>query len=290
MRAPRPLNMRHVRWLSGLLSLAALGCSNETVVSLLEQPRPPVAPDAAGGADGALPPEAGPPEAGPPDGSPADRRLIHRYSFSGTGTEAVDSISGANGMIINGATLDGAGHLPLDGSDDYVSLPSRLISGLTDATIVAWLDWAGGPCWQRLFEFGSSDTGPNQQGNAVTELFSTPLRCPGTGPTVSYSTLPFSDAVDSNAPFPDPGQYVPITVVFDGTNATMALYVNGTLLGTNALHPLADIDDVTAWLGRSIWPQDVNLHGTYDEFRIYNYPLSEAERIAVEAVGPDTLP
>jgi hypothetical protein len=276
MPAPPP---RSLTLLVTSLTLA-LGCSGQTVVSLLEPPKPG-AIDAAGGA---------PPDAALPDAAPSTRQLIHRYSFSGSGTVATDSVGGADGAILNGAMLDGAGHLTLDGSDDYVSLPSKLISVLGSASIIIWIDWAGGPCWQRLFDFGSTDAGKDLQGNATSELFSVPLRCPPLGPTVSYSTATFSDAVDGTTLFPGPGQFVPVSVILDGANAQMAFYVNGTQIGSNELRPLANIDDQTAWLGRSLWPQDLNLAGTYDELRIYDYALSDAERIAVEAAGPDALP
>lgn len=273
------------------LCAGALGCTNdETIVRLL---KPPVASGDAGtagasGVGGAAGSAGASGSAG--DGGTVAGQLIHRYSFTGTGTQVIDSIAGADGMILGGATLDGAGHMPLDGADDYASLPGGLISGLTSASIVGWLNWAGGPCWQRLFDFGNTDAGVELQGNAVTELFFTPLRCPGSGPALDYSMPTYSNAVDSNTPFPVDGRYVPISILFDGAAGQMALYVDGVLLGTNALQPLSAIQDETAWLGRSLWPQDINLHGIYDELRIYDYALSDSERIAIEAAGPDVLP
>ena len=120
--------------------------------------------------------------------------LIHRYSFDGEGTQVVDSVGSADGSLQNGAVLDGAGHVTLDGKDDYVNLPNGLLSGLTDATLVAWLAWSGGPEWQRVFDFGSTDAGEDMVGNATSSLFLTPKANPGTG---SLDFVPDHQPTDS---------------------------------------------------------------------------------------------
>ena len=85
--------------------------------------------DAPGGASGACEPPLG--------------SLVHRYSFDGTGTSVIDSVGGANGNLVGGATLDGSGVLTLPGNrdgqpDQYLNLPNGIISKLDGVTIDCW--------------------------------------------------------------------------------------------------------------------------------------------------------
>jgi hypothetical protein len=240
------------------------------------------APEAGGASD----------DAATADAAPSATHLIHRYnfaSFGGDNTRIVDLVGGQNGVLKGGATLDGAGHATLDGHDDYVDLPNGLVSSLTNATLIAWLSWNGGNCWQRVFDFGSTDTGEDTANSATTSIFATPLRCPGSGPATAYeTTTELLGHVDSDTPFPQL-QNVPIAVVYDVTGGQMRLYAAGTLLGTGMAAPLSMLSDVNDWLGRSQWIQDDHLQGTYDEFRIYDIALSPAELAAVEKAGPDVV-
>ncbi len=273
----------------GMTLLATLpACTSETRVTLLE----PVLTDAANPLPEAAAPDSGTPEAGRGLGgaaATATSHLIHRYSFGGEGTLVVDSVGGADGVLMGGATLDGFGHVALDGKDDYANLPNGLLSSLTDATVIAWLSWNGGPCWQRVFDFGSTDVGEDVVGNATTSLFATPLRCPGTGPATLFGTSTANlGSVDSDTPFPVL-QNLPIAVVINVTGNELRLYAAGALLGTNPVAALSALSDVNDWLGRSQWIQDDHLRGTYDEFRIYDSALSPSELAAVEKAGPDAV-
>ncbi|HEU4577657.1 MAG TPA: hypothetical protein VFS67_05350, partial [Polyangiaceae bacterium] len=116
-------------------------------------------PDAAGDAATA---DAG--ELDPLGCAPADRAdcdllrsaLVHRYSFDGSGAAVLDSAGDAHGSVQDGQ-LSGTGELALDGDDQFVDLPNGIVSALQSATFEAWVDWAGGSRWQRIFDFGDSD-------------------------------------------------------------------------------------------------------------------------------------
>jgi len=272
----------HAALLTGSLLVA---CSGETHVTLLA----PIvsqagatgndAPEGGGGGSASAGTDAAPPS--------SSAHLIHRYSFDGDGMRVIDSIGSAHGNLEGGAVLDGAGHATLDGVDDYVNLPNGLLSGLTDATLVAWLAWNGGPCWQRVFDFGSTDAGEDRVGNATSSLFATPLRCPGKGPATSFeTTTSLLGSVDSDTPFPVL-KVSAIAVVVDTTRQELRLYAAGVRLGTGTVASLSLLSDTNDWLGRSQWVQDVHLRGTYDEFRIYDEALSDADLAALDAAGPD---
>ena len=287
--------------LSALLASALLIACGETQVTLLE---PIVAHGAGsapvdasvGGSGGANAGSGGRADAGaPPASNPL--HLLHRYSFDGEGTRVVDSIGSAHGTLIGGAVLDGAGHVTLDGADDYVNLPNGLLSGLTDTTLVSWLAWNGGrACWQRVFDFGSSDAGEGNVGNATSSLFATPLRCGSApeggsarGPTTVFETTDgILASVDSDIAFPVLDVAM-LAVAVDTKARELRLYAAGERLSTAKFVSLAQLTGDNDWLGRSQWVQDPYLRGTYDEFRIYDVALSHAELAALEAAGPDAL-
>ena len=280
---------------AALLTSAWLVACGETQVTLLEpilsRPDAGATHDAAAGGqhDAAAGDGPGSDAATTPPPPLYAAHLIHRYSFDGEGSRVVDSVGAADGSLMGGAVLDGAGHVTLDGVDDYVNLPNGLVSGLTDVTLVAWLAWNGGHCWQRVFDFGSSDAGEDNVGNATSSLFATPKRCPGTGPATSFETsVGILTSIDSDVPFPILSRSL-FAVAVDSEAQQLRLYAAGQLLGTAKPEPLSILSDENAWLGRSQWVQDDYLRGTYDEFRIYDVALSDAQLGALEAAGQDAL-
>jgi len=224
--------------------------------------------------------------------------LAHRYQFEGTGSVVTDSIgSSGNGTSV-GATLSGTGTLVLTGgtSDQYVKLPSRLISGLgNSATFEAWVTWAGtGGDWQRIFDFGNSTGGQDMQGDGKSYLFLSPSAAGG-GLRVAISANAGGtdeDLITAAASLPTALTHV--AVVVDGNAKTLALYQGGALQGAaTAIRPstlLGTLDDVNNWLGRSQYQGDPELAGTLHEVRIYSRALSAAQISASFAAGPDTLP
>ena len=287
--------------LNALLASALLAACGETHVTLLE----PIAGHGAGSApvDASLGGDGGRSGGSSGRGDAGSQftsnpgHLLHRYSFDGEGTSVLDTVGSAEGELMGGATLDRAGHVTLDGTDDYVNLPNGLLSGLTDTTLVAWLTWNGGhACWQRVFDFGSSDAGEDNVGNATSSLFATPLRCGAApdggaarGPTTVFETTEgILASVDSDTAFPLQTKAM-LAVVVDSKARALRLYAAGERLSTERVVSLAQLTGDNDWLGRSQWVQDPYLRGTYDEFRIYDAALSDAELAALEAVGPDAL-
>ena len=53
--------------------------------------------------------------------------IVHRYSFDGEGTAAMDSVGGKDGVLHGGAKLSGTGILGLDGVNDFVELPMGVL-------------------------------------------------------------------------------------------------------------------------------------------------------------------
>jgi len=243
---------------------------------------------------------------------------IHRYSFSNaaspnaTGGVLIDSVGGKNGVVVgDGSSFTGTA-LKLDGgpsaSAAYGDLPNGLISKLTDATIESWVTIDGTQSWGRIFDFGSTDVGgvggeleePGGGGAGLDYVALTASRGtetqnhrlevrnedPAGGGAV---TIDFTD----QKVLPYTAHY---TVVYDsdGTPFTgtpeLRVYRNGELMNRGSTSiKLSDINDVNNWLGRSNWTGDANFDGKFDEFRIYDYALSQNEILGNDKAGADKV-
>ena len=247
---------------------------------------------------------------------------IHRYSFSNdasgnaTGAEIVDSVLGANGVVLGEGSSFSGDQLILDGGPSdvaaYVDLPNGLISGLTDVTIESWVTIEGVQNWARVFDFGNNSPGgddgellgPGDDNGGETRgldyLMLSASRGtdrnvhrvdyydedPAGGGTV---TIDFSDPKDLG----DDRHYV-VVLDSDGDEltgaGTLSVYSDGVLMGSSTTSiALSGVDDVNNWLGRSNWTNDANFEGAFDEFRIYDYALTNNEILGNFEAGPDTV-
>lgn len=212
--------------------------------------------------------------------------LLLRYDFSGTGTLVMDRVGTHHGQIRGGAALDGSGALTFDGVDDFVDMPNGLISGLQSVTVMAWVSWTGGPCWQRVFDFGSSSGGEGNSGNATSAFSLSPASCPSYIVTGLFESAGGLHAVDGHAL--SVGALTQVALSFDGARGALTLFVNGAVAAESTVpYPLSDVDDVNNWIGRSQWIQDNYLWGRVDEFRIYGGALTSEEVAALHTRGPD---
>lgn len=211
--------------------------------------------------------------------------LAHRYEFGGAGTAAIDSVGGADGIIV-GTALTGAGAVTLSGGS-YVDLPNGLLSALQAGTLEVWLAWNGGGNYQRIFDFGSNDNGEGAQGLGETYLFlsaawTSTLRggCTKTG----IAGITWVEGV-SALPI---GVRTHVALVIDSGADRLSLYVDGQPDATTALTVrLAELDDVNNWLGRAQIVGHPSFDGFIEEFRIYRAALSpEQIRLSFE-LGPD---
>jgi hypothetical protein len=286
------VDLKSRAWLTSILPLVA-GCSFHSLDYLQGGDESGTAAaggssaDGVGGSAAVEPADAGPDVARSDGGS----ALVHRYSFDGTGTEVIDSVGGVNGTVMN-ASLSGSGSLTLAGttSDQYVDLPNGLVSQLTSVTIEAWVIWDGGADWQRVFDFGDSTSDiEGTQGQGRSYLFLTASSgSTGSGVRAAYKRVGASEiAVGASQDLPS-GRLCHVAVVVDGQSRTLSLYRDGELADSAGnVGALSQINDVNNWLGRSQFTSDPELAGTYQEFRIYNGALSEAQIQASRTAGPD---
>jgi hypothetical protein len=224
------------------------------------------------------------------------------------GNVAVIRGGDVNSVATSGAGFHGGGGRGIDlpggvsGTAGYIDLPNGIVSARTDMTVNVWLRVDSINAWDRVFDFGSTDTGVGTQGG---ELFGPG----GGGRGQEYIILSAHRGGDANTQRMDAytdtigrnttdtnsvyalGQEHLFTFVWDdvgGGNSTQSWYLNGTLQSTSVAFAmqLNQINDVNNWLGRSNWVNDNNIDGTYDQFEMYDTAFTGGEVAASFAAGP----
>ncbi|WP_394939241.1 LamG-like jellyroll fold domain-containing protein [Psychromicrobium sp. YIM B11713] len=211
--------------------------------------------------------------------------LFAGYALNETaGTSVAQSVPGgpANGTLIGngswGKGVDGGNAVSLKGSDnDYVGLPSNLMSNLTDFSVSMWVKPDRLLRWQTLF---TSAVKP-ASGSPTTYfiMHSSADQPVGSGVGVVLKTATGSEQRVSAAHADDlkVGVWSNVSFTLSGTKA--ALYLDGRLVGTNENFSATPKDmglTDANYLGKAVWP-DPSLQGGIDDFRIYNRSLSATE-------------
>jgi hypothetical protein len=204
-----------------------------------------------------------------------DPNLAGWWKFDeGEGATAIDWSGNNNHGTIRGGTAwvegyDG-GALKLKGVDGYVTLPiGLLISSLRSATFTTWVNFSNlGGAWQRIFDFGSG---------TPTYIFLCPRT--GTDGPMRLAITTGGGAGESLIDSPDtlPTGWHHVAVVIRPGN--MQIYLDGVVVasGSTAVIP-SDLGQTSSnWLGRSQYVADGYFNGTLDDFRIYNYAMSQAD-------------
>lgn len=188
-----------------------------------------------------------------------------------TGTQAIDSWGANHGALQTTATR-ATGHsglaLKLDGTaTSYATIPSGIVSTLSDFTISAWVKMDALANWMRVFDFG---TGTNkymflsvQAGSANVMRYA--IKNGGTEKQVSFNyVLPLNT-------------WTYFAVTQSGNTCT--LYINGTAVTSNttvSIKPSTIGSTNQNYLGKSQF-NDAMFKGAIDEFKIYSRALSAQE-------------
>jgi hypothetical protein len=197
-----------------------------------------------------------------------------------------DRVGGADGVIIGGGALDGTGSLNLDGVDDYVDLPNGVISRYPAVSVAIWLEWNGGNCWQRIFDFGNTPDGEDNATRARTSFLLSPASCSAShvGPVGGWVISAMFHVRGSAYVLQGETGLVAgertHLVLSAAPDSGLVLYENGEFR-SQLLAPLdlTTIEDENNWIGRSQWAQDDLLSATLFDFRIYKGAL-DAEQVA----------
>lgn len=213
------------------------------------------------------------------------RQLVHRYSFGGSGTTARDTLSGADGNVVE-TELDDTGRLKLDGGGAHVQLPSGIISALDSATFEMWVLWEGGDTNQRLFNFGRLPA----RGDAPNSYLSlSPSGSDGTLQVALRSSMAGSRSFATDIHFAT-GRTQHVALAIDADAGELLLYLDGELIASETTpHELGSLTDEANFLGRPLYDGYPHFHGELDEFRIYATALGLEQVRRSGQLGPDVV-
>jgi fibronectin type 3 domain-containing protein len=207
----------------------------------------------------------------------ANTLVLHLKFDESGGAVAADSSGQArhatlvNGPAFTAGRVANALNFPATAAQ-HATLPSGIVSGLTDFTIATWVKVNAFATWQRIFDFG---TATNNYMFLTTQY--SPTAPNNAKLRFGIRTTAVAEQNVSGASIAlSAGVWTHVAVTRSGT--TVRLYVNGALAGsgTIALKP-SDLGVTTLnYLGKSQWP-DPYLNAALDDFRIYGNALSAAE-------------
>jgi rhamnogalacturonan endolyase len=154
----------------------------------------------------------------------------------------------------------------------YASLPTGIVSSVSNFTIAAWIKADSLSNWMRVFDFGTGTS---------AYMFLTPDAGGTNALRFAITTSGGGGEQQLNGPALTAGNWYHIAVVLSGNTGT--LYVNGAAVATNTgmtLHPSSLGSTTHNYLGKSQFSDPAFL-GSIDDFRIYSRALSAAEVLAL---------
>ncbi|MDB6175257.1 MAG: hypothetical protein JWL59_4568 [Chthoniobacteraceae bacterium] len=240
------------------------------------------------------------------------RGPVHRYTFnslSGAGDGAVvpdiGSAANANATIrgagaaltANGKGIDLPGGSPV--TQAYIDLPNGVASGkfngglgYASASYETWVTIQSNQNWSRIIDFGTGtegeklDPGGTQNGTDYVFLSANT----GGDPTVRLERSGASAGVRDTENNNRIGSEMHLLMTYDASLQEWKWYQNGSLVeGFSSTGSPDTLNDVNNWLGRSQWNGDANVDGVYNEFRIYDYALTQEQAAGNFAAGPDVV-
>src|SRR5580658_5854347 len=193
--------------------------------------------------------------------------LVNRYSFTddGTHTNIVDSVGGTNwyGTLPNGGDLvDVPGQLILaSSSDQYVQLPSGILSNYTAVTIDCWASFGTLPANCFLYGFGNTDAG----GAGEDYIFCQPQngRIAFTGVDPGYTGEQGTGGAGNFS-----GLTVHVTSVYNPVSGYEELYTNGVLVSANnaVTVQMSSVSNQLNYIARSLYTGDSYMDVELNEF------------------------
>ena len=211
--------------------------------------------------------------------------LAHRWSFNNS---LADSVGGSTATLFGSASLaTSANQVTLPGGNNgtsYVSLGSNLLPTTNSpATIELWATSNQVQTWARIFDFGSSTT------NYLAGMWTQGTTSPG-----GYGYNNISNT--SVGTFTLGTQYqIALVLAPSGANTQLTFYqldASGNVIASASTTPswnLSQLSQVNEWLGHSEFAADHDASASYNEVRIWDTALTQAQLSAFSVLGPDSL-
>ncbi len=214
--------------------------------------------------------------------------LAHRWGFNNSLT---DSVGGVSAILSGNATL-GTNQVTITGNGsshvNYVSLGNGSTNLLPTTnspyTVELWTTENQPESWSRIFDFGTTAGGPSNLLWSWTQGTNNPS-------VISPNSQNFNAATFT----PGTEYHIALVVTPNGTGSNLSWYQytdNGTLVasGTDPNNPVAwnisQLTQTNMWLGRSEYG-DADANASYNEVRIWNAALTQAQLTQLTVLGPD---
>ena len=227
--------------------------------------------------------------------SPASLPLLsHRWSFNNS---VNDSVGGAHAILSGTATM-GANDVSLPGGTRgtaAVQLPNMILPATNAAvTLELWATQVGVRNWGRILDFGTPGTTNylEMSWSNGTDINKERVDIKWAGGT--------SSADNTLAPFTLGVAYhisLVVRPVENGAGSVVAWYKKDASTGATlksgrytTTWTLAQLGQTDMWLGRSKFAPDNDAQCLFNEVRIWEGALSEAQLAANVLAGPDALP
>ena len=252
--------------------------------------------------------------------------VIRRWKFNlpagaaPAGTVIADEVAAAPATVRGvGATFTGdairlpggtTGNATANSIAAYVDLPNGTFSPLTNMTVEVWANPRSAQNFARILEIGRTVEAGDGLG-AAGEYTGTPAS-PAPGATSGSDVIGLSACVGTDLnvqrflgslngalQFIDSGLPTEATVLHHyavsftdtASGGTLRWYRDGQLIThIDVTWKLADIEDVNAWLGRSLWSGDAMSHMYFHDVRIHNTAISDRRVLANFLLGPNYTP
>jgi alpha-L-arabinofuranosidase len=186
--------------------------------------------------------------------------------------------NGLNGTLAGGESFTpgvSGNALALTGGN--ATLPTGIVSSLTNFTIATWVKPTTLANWDRIFDFGTGTT---------DYMFLTPDAGGTNSLRFAITTSGGGGEQQLNGPTIAAGVWTHIAVTLAGSTGT--LYVNGVAVAVNTamtLDPSSLGNTNQNYLGKSQFTADPALQGSIDDFRIYGAALSAQQVMQLALPG-----
>jgi len=197
---------------------------------------------------------------------PASAALIHSYDFLTSTTTVVDGVGGANGTLMNGATI-GEGALQLNGSNQYVQFSSYLVpTGSSPYSVALTFDAASFGGFNELISQGGKSNGSpfyigTRSGGAIRA-------------TDEYQSLSVTIPTGQTT-----------TLLYTFAEGAQALYLNGALVFSGTGTYTMDPADTFTRLGAQFEGPSEFWNGSISSVQIYSTVITPAD-LATPAPEP----
>ena len=216
----------------------------------------------------------------------------HRWSFNGS---LADSAGGSDAVAL-GSVAAGAKQYTLAGGargTSYLALGSNLLSTTTPVTIELWATQNSIQNWSRVFDFGANM--PNfimMSWSMGTSLTSDRVETQqnGVSTKVDNSMQPYTLGTEYHIAMvitPNVGGNGKVLFRWYKMNALGTTLTSSSMCSTN--YTLVGLVQTNMWLGHSEY-SDYDAGASYNEVRIWDQALTEAQLATNSVLGADTLP